>query len=83
MPALARIKLVKICRHQYLVRLISAAAFGQSVVGSTGGRNTLFFMEKECRDEAASADLLLGGTASRDMGPVAARGVDEFDRPSV
>ena len=52
-------------------------------VGSMGGRNTSFFEEKECGDEAASADLLLGGTAIRDLGPVAARGVDEFDRPAV
>jgi len=60
------------------------AAFGNAfVVGSMGGRNSSFFEEKECGDEAASADLLLGGTAIRDLGPLAARGVDEFDRPAV
>lgn len=46
------------------------------MVGSTGGRNTSFFEEEECGDEAAAADLLFGGVAIRDLGPVAARGVD-------
>ncbi len=34
-------------------------------------------------DEAAEADLLLGGAACGDLGPVAARRVDEFDRSAV
>ncbi|AOR79238.1 hypothetical protein BES08_20445 (plasmid) [Novosphingobium resinovorum] len=52
--------------------------------GFDGWRQHFNLLRKmECRDEAASSDLLHGQPASRDMGSLAARGVDEFDRTKV
>ena len=47
---------------------------------STGERNTLIFLERwSVRDEVSDADILHGQTEVRDVGSLAARGVDEFD----
>ena len=39
--------------------------------------------ERGVSDEAAEADLLLGGAAFGDLGPVAAGRIDQFDRSAV
>jgi len=50
-------------------------AVGSTVVVTHHSRS-----EKGWCDEAASSDILLGRTAGRDLGSMAARGVDEIER---
>jgi hypothetical protein len=48
-----------------------------AAAGSTGHRNTLVSGKGwRGRDEAVNTDLLLGGTEGRDLGSMAAPGVD-------
>jgi hypothetical protein len=53
-------------------------------VDSGGRRNTLVFEERwSVEDGIPAEDIFYGETEGGDLGPLAAWGVDEFDRPEV
>ena len=71
-------KLVRL-RHRIAMQAFAAkGSFAPAV--SIGRRNTLIFLERwSVYDEVPDADVLHEQTEVGDVGPMATRGVDEFD----
>lgn len=70
--------------RRYPIATLASWAMVYGMIGGFNGWSQRFILEEmECGDEASTADLLHGSAAGRDLGSMAARGIDEFDRPTV